>query len=204
MFTPVSLVAVLSLAFAACGGGDDEEADATTLPSSPATFATNPPTLPPTLAPTVPLTPAPAAPVAYVTEGASVMVTNASRVDGGAGRLSERLAAVGFVTVAPANYALGKLEVSMIYYDPANPAARAVADSLKAAFGGGDIQVVELPVPPPVDTGDVLGAGVLVAMGNDIADKTLDELQGITPPATTAPPASSGAPSSSAPATTGA
>jgi LytR cell envelope-related transcriptional attenuator len=202
-FTSVSLLAALSLALAACGGGDDDEAETTTLPTNPATFATNPPTLPPTLAPTVPLTAAPT-PVQYVTEGASVMVTNASRVDGGAGRLSERLAAVGFTTVAPGNYALGKLEVSIIYYDPANPAARAVADSLKAAFGGGDIQVVELPVPPPVDTGDALGAGVLVAMGNDIADKTLDELQGITPPATTAPPATSGAPSSSAPSTTGA
>jgi hypothetical protein len=43
------------------------------------------------------------------------------------------------------------------------------------------------------------GAGVLVAMGNDIADKTLDELQGIV--TTTVAPSSS-APGSSAPSST--
>ena len=47
---------------------------------------------------------------------------------------------------------------------------------------------------------DVPGAGVLVAMGNDTADKTLDELQGITPPATTAPDSS--APDSTTESTT--
>ena len=60
-------------------------------------------------------------------------------------------------------------------------------------------------MPPPVDTGDALGAGVLVAMGNDVADKTLDELQGITPPATTAPPGTTApAAGSTAPTSTGA
>ena len=49
--------------------------------------------------------------VAYVTEGASVMVTNASRVDGAAGRMSDRLAAVGFTMVEPGNYSLGQIDV---------------------------------------------------------------------------------------------
>lgn len=114
------------------------------------------------------------------------MVTNASRVDGAAGRMSDRLAAVGFTMVAPGNYSLGTIETTMIYQDPANPQAMAVAESLKAALGGGDIQIVEMGSPPPVDTGDALGATVLIAMGNDTADKTLDELQGIT--TTTAAP----------------
>ena len=61
------------------------------------------------------------------------------------------------------------------------------AESLKAAFGGGDIEIVEMGAPPPVDGGDALGATVLVAMGNDIADKTLEELQGITTTTTAAP-----------------
>jgi hypothetical protein len=123
------------------------------------------------------------------------MVTNASRIDGAAGRMSDRLAAVGFTMVEPGNYSLGTIETTMIYQDPANPQAMAVAESLKAALGGGDIQIVEMGTPPPVDGGDALGATVLVAMGNDTADKTLDELQGITTttaaPQTTAPSSSS-------------
>jgi hypothetical protein len=108
-----------------------------------------------------------------------VLVTNASRINGAAGRLSDRLAAVGFTMVTPANYTLGTIDVTKIYYDPGNTAALAVADSLKAAFGGGAIEIVEIGTPPPVDTGSLGGAGILIAMGNDIADKTLDELQGI-------------------------
>ncbi len=206
----VPAVVTFALVLGACGGGDDDEETATaTATESSLTAAplTNAPLLtnPATLAPTATIPPTPPS-VVYVTEGAQVMVTNASRVDGGAGRLNDRLAAVGFVMVAPGNYALGQLDVTKIYYDPANPAARAVADSLKAAFGGGAIEVLELTVPPPVDTGDVLGAGVLVAMANDIADKTLDELQGITPPATTAPASTAPADSTAAttPDTTGA
>ena len=199
-------VVTFALVLGACGGGDDDESSETSAPSSttPAPVVTQP------LVTTPPITVAPVttpAAVTYVTAGANVMVTNASRVDGGASRLSERLAAVGFTMVAPGNYALGQLDVTKIYYDAANPSARAVADSLKAAFGGGAIEVLELTVPPPVDTGDALGAGVLVAMANDIADKTLDELQGITPPATTAPastaPAAAGT-TPSTPSTTGA
>jgi hypothetical protein len=148
---------------------------------------------PPTTVTTVPTT------IAYVTDGASVLVANASRVDGAAGRMTERLAAVGYTTVDPANYTIGQLDVSTIYYDPANPAAQAVAEGLKAAFGGGAIMVSELPAPPPVSSGDMAGAGVLVAMGNDIADKTLDELQGIV---TTTVAPSSTAPGSSAPSST--
>jgi hypothetical protein len=194
-------VVTFALVLGACGGDDDEESSETSAASSttPAPVVTQPLVTAPVI--TTPPVTTPVA-VSYVTEGASVMVTNASRVDGGAGRLSERLAAVGFAMVAPGNYALGQLEVTKIYYDAANPSARAVADSLKAAFGGGVIEVLELPVPPPVDTGDALGAGVLVAMANDIADTTLDELQGITPPATTAPAATTAG--STTPPTSGA
>jgi hypothetical protein len=118
------------------------------------------------------------------------MVANASRVNGAAGRLTERLAAVGFTTVAAANYVPSRLDVTKIYYDPANAQALAVATSLKEAFGGGAIELLELAVPPPIDTGDMAGATVLVAMGNDVADKTLDQLQGRAP-STTVPDDSS-------------
>jgi hypothetical protein len=175
------------LLLGACGGDDDDDSSSTSTTAAPVSSTAPSSAFPvTTVAPTAPPT-ATAAPTTavYVTEGASVMVTNASRVDGAAGRMSERLAAVGFTMVEPGNYSLGTLETTKIYQDPTNPQALAVAESLKTAFGGGDIEIVEMGAPPPVDTGDALGATVLIAMGNDTADKTLDELQGIT--TTTAP-----------------
>jgi len=201
----IAVAAAGILLLGACGGDDDDASSSTS--TSLATEITNPPTFPtnpPTIAPTTP----PAAPttVAYVTEGASVMVTNASRIDGAAGRMSDRLAAVGFTMVAPGNYSLGTIETTIIYQDPTNPQAMAVAQSLQAALGGGDIQIQEMGSPPPVDTGDALGATVLIAMGNDTADKTLDELQGITTTTTAAPettaPESSGSSESTTESTT--
>ena len=189
----IAAVAAGILLLGACGGDDDDDDAATEDASATTTEApviSTAPTsaLPDTTVATTTVAASTPSTVVYVTEGASVMVTNASRVDGGAGRLSDRLAAVGFTMVEPGNYSLGTLEVTKIHHDPANPQALPVAESLKAAFGGGDIEIVEMGAPPPVDGGDALGATVLVAMGNDIADKTLDELQGIT--TTTAPPES--------------
>ena len=182
----IAAVAATALLLGACGGDDDDDSSSSTTTEAPEittapTSAITQSTEPTTTAVPVPTT------VAYVTEGASVMVTNASRVDGAAGRMSDRLAAVGFTMVEPGNYSLGTIETTMIYQDPANPQAMAVAESLKAALGGGDITIVEMGSPPPVDGGDAQGAGVLIAMGNDTADKTLDELQGITTTTTAAP-----------------
>jgi hypothetical protein len=171
----VAAVAAGILLLGACGGDDDDSSSSTSTTGAPEittgpTSVITEATIAPTTAAPTPTT------VAYVTEGASVMVTNASRIDGAAGRMSDRLAAVGFTMVAPGNYSLGTIETTIIYQDPANPQAMAVAQSLQAALGGGDIQIQEMGAPPPVDTGDALGATVLIAMGNDTADKTLDEL----------------------------
>jgi hypothetical protein len=196
----IAAVATGILLLGACGGDDDDD-DSSTSSTTEAPLITVAPTsaIPDTTTATVTTPPAAPTTIAYVTEGASVMVTNASRIDGAAARMSDRLAAVGFTMVEPGNYSLGTIEVTKIYQDPANPQAMAVAESLKAAFGGGAIEIVEMGTPPPVDGGDAKGATVLIAMGNDIADKTLDELQGIT--TTTAAPEST-APSSTAPTTT--
>jgi hypothetical protein len=190
MSITVACMAAAAMLLGACGGDDDDEttedttaADSSaTLPTSTSsTLATTPTaTLPLETTPSTPVTPS------YVTEGAAVLVANASRVDGAAGRMSDRLAAVGFSMVTPGNSTEGPLETTKIYFDPAVPASQAVAESIKAAFGGGAIEVLPMTVPPPIDTGDLAGANVLVAMGNDTADKTLDELQGITTTTTVA------------------
>jgi hypothetical protein len=196
----IAAVAAGILLLGACGGDDDDDSSTSSTTEAPLITVAPTSAIPDTTTAIVTTPPATPTTIAYATEGASVMVTNASRIDGAAGRMSERLAAVGFTMVEPGNYSLGTIEVTKIYQDPANPQAMAVAESLKAAFGGGAIEIVEMGTPPPVDGGDAKGATVLIAMGNDIADKTLDELQGIT--TTTAAPESTAPTSSTAPTTT--
>jgi hypothetical protein len=166
----------------ACGGGDDDAGGSTTS-STVATTVTIAPTNSSTSTTSPPTTPTTAPPLVLVTEGASIVVANASGINGAAGRMTDAIAAVGFDTGAAANSSEGQLGTSKIYYSVANPSAKTVADSLREALGGGDIQVVELAVPAPIDDPDALGdATIILAMGNDVADKTLDELQGRVPP----------------------
>jgi hypothetical protein len=183
----IGCIASALLLLGACGGDDDDDDTSSTTTDAPLTTTAPTSGIPETtVTTTIAATTTPTS-VAYVTEGASVIVTNASRVDGAAGRMSDRLAQVGFTVVEAGNYSLGTIETTQILYDPTNPQALAVAQSVQQALGGGDIQVIEMGSPPPVDGGDLKGATVLVAMGNDTADKTLEELQGIAPPSTTAP-----------------
>lgn len=181
-------LALLSLVLAACGGGDDDDTtddDETTTTTVVAAAATTTTTEAAATTAAPATTPPPA--VEYVTEGATVVVANASGINGAAGRLSERLAAVDFVMAEATNSAdtVGNLATSQIYYDPAVEAALAVAESLKQAFGGGEIEVLEVAVPALTESGELGDANVLVLMGDDIADKSLEELQGLTPPAET-------------------
>ena len=196
----IAAVAAGILLLGACGGDDDDDSSTSSTTEAPLITVAPTSAIPETTTATATTPLAAPTTIAYVTEGASVMVTNASRIDGAATCMSDRLAAVGFTMVEPGNYSLGTIEVTKIYQDPANPQALAVAESLKAAFGGGAIEIVEMGTPPPVEGGDAKGATVLIAMGNDIADKTLDELQGIT--TTTAAPESTAPSSTAAPTTT--
>lgn len=182
----VTTVALLILG--ACGGDDDDDADTTptvssTLPS-PASTTTVVRATSTTATPTTTTT------IAYVTKGAKVVVANASGINGAAGRLTDRLKAVGFGTGEATNASdtVGQLGATQIYYDPDSADAKAVAESLKQALGGGDIELKELGVPAPVTSGDIGDATVLVLMGNDVADKSLEELQGLVPPSTTTEP----------------
>lgn len=172
-----------ALVLGACGGGDDESDDTTPDTTLAAATTTTQAAVTTTTTATE-TTPAVPDEPDYVTEGAIVIVANSSNVDGGAGRMSDRLAEVGFEMGTATNGTEGQLEVTKIYYDPANENALPVAESLREALGGGDIQVFEVGVPVPVDSGDPGDATVIVSMGNDTADKSLEELQGRAPAAT--------------------
>jgi len=136
---------------------------------------------------TVPSSLAPTTPVAtteppLVTDGATVVVANANGIGGSAATTSRALeAGPGFTIGEPtdASSATGNLDTTVIYYDPAQPQAQAVADSVGRALGGG-VTVLVLQGTPPTASGDLGGAGVLVMLGLDKANKTLEELNGAT------------------------
>ncbi|HUF99849.1 MAG TPA: LytR C-terminal domain-containing protein [Ilumatobacter sp.] len=174
--------AALVVALAACGGDDDEPTETTVTTSAAPTLA-DPTT---TVAEVVTTTAAPTTTLPeLVTEGAIVVVANASRVNGGAGRLSDRLALATYTMGTPTDSNEGPLEVSKVYYNASVPEAQAVAESVRASLGGGAIELLELPTPAPVASGEIGDATVLVAMGNDIADVPLDVLQGVATTTTT-------------------
>ncbi|HWL44259.1 MAG TPA: LytR C-terminal domain-containing protein [Ilumatobacter sp.] len=169
-----ALIAVLALA--GCGGDDDTAS--TTLPVPTASPATQPST-PPSAAPvaTEPTTPVTTEPE-FVTDGAMVVVANASTVNGAAGRMSDALAAAGFDMEAATN-STESLGTTKVYYNASVAEAQAVANSVAAALGGGAITVEPLPTPAPLSDPETIGdAAVLVALGEDAADKSLAQLQG--------------------------
>jgi hypothetical protein len=191
--TAVAIVASGSLLLVACGGSDDGEDTSTTAESAGSDSTVLDATSTTTAS----------GEFEYVTEGAVVVVANASRVNGAAGLLSDGLGAVGFTVTEPTNSAddVENIETTQIFYSPGDAAAQAVAENLGLAFGGGDIVVEEVAVPAPTESGDLGEGTVLVLLGNDVAGKTLEEIRspaaarddaengGTTAPPTTSPPA---------------
>lgn len=156
--------------------GTDPSATAptTTIDALPTTVAT-------TTSTTMPL----------VTEGATVVVANANTVGGSAGRMTRTLETAGFTMGEPTN-ATEVLDDSLVYYDSSVAAAEAVAQSVARVMGG--LEVTTVPSPPPTEDGTLNDGGVLVMLGNNEADKTLEELNPTetTTPATGTAPAPSG------------
>jgi hypothetical protein len=109
-----------------------------------------------------------------VTEGATVVVANASGVPGSAGRMTTELATLGFVMAEATNSTQSGLTASIVQYDPSIAAAQAVAESVARSMGGLTVEAV--PTPPPVEGGSLNGAGVLVLLGTDQADKTIAQM----------------------------
>ena len=125
-----------------------------------------------------------------VTEGATVLVANASGVSGSAGRMTTELATIGFTMGEATNSTQSGLTASIVQYDPTIAAAQAVAESVARSMGGLTVEVV--PTPAPVDGGSLNGAGVLVLLGTDEADKTIAQLSTPTASVTPAPDPSAG------------
>ena len=119
----------------------------------------------------------------FVTEGATVVVANASGVPGSAGRMTTELATLGFVMAEATNSTQSGLTASIVQYDPTIAAAQAVAESVARSMGGLIVEAV--PTPPPVEGGSLDSAGVLVLLGTDQADKTIAQLS--APVASVAP-----------------
>ena len=169
----VAAVAASAAVIAACGGGDAADTTTTTIEAAVETTAA-----PVETTTTVEVTTTTEVP-AIVTEGATVIVANASSVNGSAGRMSELLAAEGFDMGTPTNSTEGTLGASKIYYID-DEAALVVAESLVRVFGG-VIQLIEMPTVPPVSSSDIGDAGVLIALGDDFADQLLPGATSSTP-----------------------
>lgn len=164
-------IAAACLVLAACGGDDDASSTTTSTTvastTTPAAQSSSTTTVASTTTTTVP---------PLVTEGATVVVANASIVGGSAGRMTDQLAGEGFTTGAATDGA-EDLEESVVYYTD-DEGAQAVAESVGRVLG--DVEVGAMPDPIPTESGELGDAQVLVLLGNAQADQSLDDLGGGT------------------------
>lgn len=123
--------------------------------------------------------------------GTKVQVANSSLQNGVAKMMTTALLGAGFTTMDATNgTADPKLAISKVIYNAADPAAKPVADTLAQILGG--LQVEAANVPLPVQSGawgD--GSNVILLLGNDLAGKTLDQIQGASATGVTLVPPSS-------------
>ena len=143
------------------GGTADPDATPTTLVPPETTTTTEPP---------------------LVVTGASVIVANANGLGGTAGGMSRTLEAAGFQMVDPtdASSAIPVLDTTVIYFAPDIAGSQAVAESVNRVMGA-DLQVSSLQGTPPTQDGSMGGAGVLVMLGTDKANQTLDDMNPTEP-----------------------
>lgn len=113
-----------------------------------------------------------------IVEGASVVVANANGQGGSASSMSRALETTyGFTLVDPTNASstIDDLEESVIYFVTDVPAAQDVANSLGRVLGGVS-SIAPMPETPPTSDGTLNGGDVLLMLGLDKANKTLEEL----------------------------
>jgi len=126
-----------------------------------------------------------------------VQVANASTTSGVAKQLTTALASIGYSTTTATNSTLStKLTTSKILYNPDDPNALLIANSLAARLAGIPVEAATGALPVESTTW-ANGSSVIVMLGNDLAGKTLDQIAGVTVTGTTAPNAISIPPISS-------
>lgn len=118
------------------------------------------------------------APPALPVGPSKLIVANANGRSGSADQASRVLSSSAkFTTVKPTNDTASSpnIDTSLIYYDPSDPDARAVADTLNHVLGG-TLNVAELPDPIPIENGDMKGATVLLMLGVDFNEMAPGQL----------------------------
>jgi hypothetical protein len=103
-------------------------------------------------------------------DGSTVVVANASGINGSAGRMTDQLETAGFTVGSPTN-STGVVAESVAYYESDD--AKADADALATALGG--LTAVPLPDDVPTESG-TLDGDILLVLGTDEADKSLADL----------------------------
>lgn len=123
-----------------------------------------------------------------VKTGTLVQVANASGVSGVAKQMTTALEAEGFEMATATNATVSpNLDVSKVIYNGTDTAALAVANSVATVLGG--LTVEQSAAAPPVDGGAFApGSGVILLLGNDLAGKTIAQINGAATTGTTAPP----------------
>ena len=162
-------IPVVALVLASCGGSEEPAAEEPVVEAEAAVTATAAPVPTTTAAPAT--TEAPTTTVAEVNyAAAAVVVANASSVNGSAGRMSDILSAAGYTMGSATNSTEGQLGATKVYYATGDDAAQAVAESIVRLLGGA-IEMLQLPGVPPVESASLDGATVLIALGDDWADR---------------------------------
>lgn len=121
--------------------------------------------------------------------GFTIQVANASGVAGSAGKMTTDLQAQNFVVRPAVNVTAGtaKRKTTGVFYLAGCEAnAQSVAKVL-----GGSVEVAVMPVPVPIETGNLADACILILLGTDLAGKPLAGVVGTGSgqAATTLPPA---------------
>jgi hypothetical protein len=176
--TPVDSVAVTS-----ADSADPIGSNASAEPTVSATPDTNPPDntdpvtsveastteLPTTTSSTTTTTEPPTTTTTIVTQGAIVIVANATKVPGAAAKLTDLMSRYGFQMGAPTD-AAGNEEFRDTTQVYCLPGSEAVAGSIAILLG---VPVNYMPTPAPITDATVgLGdASVLVMLGKDLAGK---------------------------------
>ena len=127
--------------------------------------------------------------ISFTKTGTAIQVVNTSNQEGAARFLANALAAEGFTMVEPDTGTID-LPVTKVMYNPDDPNALAVAQSVAIVLGNAEVEPSG-PVVPTLTLGTwAPGSSVIVLLGDDLAGKSLAQINA-SPSATLAPTSTS-------------